>query len=77
MVRLAQFGMELDSSNVHSLSLNMEVLKNHENEEGASLLVVGDRELLEKKKEMLFMQKPLERLGKNEEGEECPPPPPP
>ena len=77
VIRLAQFGMELDSSNVHSLSLNMEVLKNHVNEAGASLLIVGDRELLEKKKEMLFMQKPLEKLGKNEEGKECPPPPPP
>ena len=77
VIRLAQFGMELDASNVHSLSLNMEVLKNHVNEEGASLLIVGDRELFEKKKEMLFMQKPLERLGKNEEGKECPPPPPP
>jgi len=77
VIRLAQFGMELDSSNVHSLSLNMEVLTNHVNEAGASLLIVGDRELLEKKKEMLFMQKPLEKLGKNEEGKECPPPPPP
>jgi len=77
VIRLAQFGMELDSSNVHSLSLNMEVLKNHVNEAGASLLIVGDRELLEEKKEQLFMQKPLERLGKNEEGKECPPPPPP
>ncbi len=75
VAKLAQFGMDLDSSNVHSLSLNMEVLDNFENPAGASLLVIGDKELFELKKEQLFMQKPMERLGKKDAGEECPPPP--
>jgi LCP family protein required for cell wall assembly len=75
VARLAQFGMDLNPANVHSLGLGMDVLKNHENAEGASLLVVGDQALLDQKKEQLFMQKPLEQLGKLDTGKECPPPP--
>ncbi len=74
-ISLAQFGLSLDSSNVHSLSLDRDVLDNFDNPAGASLLIIGDKELFERKKEQLFMQKPMERLGKNEAGKECPPPP--
>ena len=53
----------------------MKMLKDHVTEKGEMVLILDDPALLETEKEMLFMRKPLESLGKNESGKECPPAP--
>jgi hypothetical protein len=51
------------------------MLKDYVTDKGEMVLILDDPALLEAEKEMLFMRKPLETLGKNESGKECPPPP--
>lgn len=75
VVRLAQFGMELDPSKIHGLQFSMNALKEYVTDQGEWVLAVDNPAVLEAEKEKLFMRKPLERLGKNEGGEACPPPP--
>lgn len=75
VVKLAQFGLDLNPSNIHTLQINMSVLEDYTTDEGAMVLVLGDKAALEREKEQLFMRKSIDRLGKNETGKECPPPP--
>jgi LCP family protein required for cell wall assembly len=75
IARLAQFGAGLSPSDVHGMQIGMKMLKDHVTEKGEMVLILDDPALLEAEKEMLFMRKPLESLGKNESGKECPPPP--
>jgi hypothetical protein len=42
---------------------------------GEWVLTLSDPAALAAEKEKLFLHKPLEKLGKNESGKECPPPP--
>jgi len=75
VVKLAQFAAGLQPSDVHGLQFSMDALDEIITDDGQWVLVVGDRTLLEAEKEKLFMRKALERLGRNETGEACPPPP--
>ncbi|MGE5602126.1 MAG: LCP family protein [Nitrososphaerales archaeon] len=75
VIKLAQFGLDLRPANVHSMQINMDVLKDYTTDDGAMVLVLDDRAALEQAKELLFMRKPIDELGKNKTGEACPPPP--
>jgi LCP family protein required for cell wall assembly len=79
VVRLANFGIGLKASNVHGLVFSRSVVKDFVTEDGAMVLLIGDRNLLETEKERLFLQKPLAPRVAGESGESivCPPPPKP
>jgi LCP family protein required for cell wall assembly len=77
IARLAQFGAGLSPSDVHGFQVGMSMLKETVTESGEWVLVLADPAALTAEKEKLFLHKPLEKLGKNESGKECPPPPSP
>jgi LCP family protein required for cell wall assembly len=75
IARLAQFGAGLRPSDVHGFQVGMSMLKETVTDSGEWVLVLADPAALAAEKEKLFLHKPLEKLGKNESGQECPPPP--
>ena len=75
IARLAQFGAGLDPSDVHGMQIGMSMLEEYVTANGEWVLTLADPEQLASEKEKLFLRKPLEALGKNETGKECPPPP--
>ncbi|MGC8779283.1 MAG: LCP family protein [Anaerolineae bacterium] len=79
VIRLANFGIKLKPADVHGLIIGPPIVKDYTTAHGEMVLVIGDREELEARKEHLFLGKPLELLGRSEPGKpkECPPPPAP
>jgi LCP family protein required for cell wall assembly len=75
IARLAQFGADLRPSDVHGLQFTTKSLSDYVTEKGEWVLAITDQQALAEEKEMLFLRKPLEKLGQNESGKECPPPP--
>ena len=75
IARLAQFAAGLEPSDVRGLQFSMNALEEIITEKGEWVLAIGDPAALQAEKEKLFLRKPLEKLGRNETGEACPPPP--
>jgi LCP family protein required for cell wall assembly len=75
IARLAQFGAGLGPSDVHGFQIGMSMLSETVTANGEWVLTLSDPAALAAEKEKLFLHKPLEKLGKNESGKECPPPP--
>ena len=75
IARFAQFGAELKPSDVHGLQFTTKSLSDYVTPNGEWVLAITDPAALAAEKEQLFLHKPLEKLGKNETGKECPPPP--
>ncbi len=79
VIQLANFGIKLKPADMHGLIIGPPIVTDFTTERGEMVLVIGDREELEARKERLFLGKPLEQLGRSELGKpiECPPPPAP
>jgi polyisoprenyl-teichoic acid--peptidoglycan teichoic acid transferase len=75
IARLAQFAVDLKPSDLHGFQFSMNALEEIVTDKGEWVLAVGDPAVLQKEKEMLFLRKPLEDLGKKQAGKECPAPP--
>jgi polyisoprenyl-teichoic acid--peptidoglycan teichoic acid transferase len=75
IARLAQFGADLGPSDVHGFQIGMSMLSETVTDSGEWVLTLSDPAALAAEKEKLFLHRPLEKLGKNESGKECPPPP--
>lgn len=79
VIRLANFGIKLKPADVHGLIIGPPIVKDYLTEHKEMVLVIGDRDELEARKERLFLGKPLAQSGRSEPGKpkECPPPPAP
>ena len=75
IARLAQFAAGLNPSDVRGFQIGMNVLSEKVTDSGEWVLVLSDPAALAAEKEKLFLQRPLETLGKNASGKECPAPP--
>jgi LCP family protein required for cell wall assembly len=74
VIRLSQLGLSLEPGNVHGAALDRDVLKPYVTKGGASVLVIKDKESLNKRLGEVFTSRPLAELGKT--NGKCPAPPP-
>jgi LCP family protein required for cell wall assembly len=77
VVKLATLGVNLKPENVRGVVFSLDALGYDFSPEGASILVVKDKQQLRAELAHVFDAQPLTTIGKNEGGVECPPPPPP
>ena len=73
VLRLARFGLSLDSTKVTGAALAPDVIKPYKTKGGASVLVIKDQASLKKRLGEMFTAKPLADLGKT--NGKCPPAP--
>jgi LCP family protein required for cell wall assembly len=73
VLRLARFGLALDSKNVTGASLAPDVIAPYKTKGGAAVLVIKDKASLNKRLGEMFTAKPLAELGKS--AGKCPPAP--
>ncbi|MGE5602276.1 MAG: LCP family protein, partial [Nitrososphaerales archaeon] len=74
VLRLARFGLALDSTKVTGTSLAPDVVKPYKTSGGASVLVIKDKASLIQRLGEMFTSRPLADLGKT--NGKCPAPPP-
>ncbi len=74
VLRLARFGLQLDSTKVTGTALAPDVIKPYRTKGGASVLVIKDQASLKQRLGEIFTAKPLADLGKTTG--KCPAPPP-
>jgi LCP family protein required for cell wall assembly len=74
IVRLVGLGMEMEPQNVHGTVLDQEVMAPWTTPGGGSVLIVKDRDALQKKLAGLFTAPSISDLGKKQ-GPKCPPAP--
>jgi polyisoprenyl-teichoic acid--peptidoglycan teichoic acid transferase len=77
VAKLATLGANLKPENVHGVVFSLDALDYDFTPEGASVLVVKDKQQLRTELARVFDSQPLTTLGKKEAGADCPLPPTP